>query len=193
MDQLKEAVSSAAPGTGEVQQVIRESTFQPRAAAFTSLIQQCARARAWQKAVDVFHALQETPGLKVKTAPLRAFQANGRDSLTCKASLLQSQEARHSLLCRQAACVRRTVVRIVHHSGLDQLAGGMSLMSCSCLLTVSLCTQPNFINYSALISACSASGRWQEAEKTFSDMLAASESDEECRWDCSLSFIPCNP
>ena len=66
MDQLKEAVSSAAPGTGEVQRVIRESTFQPRAAAFTSLIQQCARARAWQKAVDVFHALQETPGLKVR-------------------------------------------------------------------------------------------------------------------------------
>jgi len=40
--------------------------------------------------------------------------------------------------------------------------------------------QPNFINYSALISACSASGRWQEAEKTFSDMLAALESDKEC-------------
>ena len=65
MDQLKEAVSSAAAGTGEVQRVIRESSFQPRAAAFTSLIQQCARVRAWQKAVDVFQALQETPGLKV--------------------------------------------------------------------------------------------------------------------------------
>ena len=65
MDQLKEAVSSAAAGTGEVQRVIRESAFQPRAAAFTSLIQQCARVRAWQKAVDVFQALQETPGLKV--------------------------------------------------------------------------------------------------------------------------------
>lgn len=65
MDQLKEAVSSATAGTGEVQRVIKESTFQPRAAAFTSLIQQCARARAWQKAVDVFQALQETPGLKV--------------------------------------------------------------------------------------------------------------------------------
>ncbi len=40
--------------------------------------------------------------------------------------------------------------------------------------------QPNFINYSALISACSAAGRWQEAERTFLEMLAASESDEEC-------------
>ena len=85
MDQLKEAVSIAAPGTGEVQRVIRESTFQPRAAAFTSLIQQCARARAWQKAVDVFHALQETPGLKVGTAPLRRAQTDGRDSPACKA------------------------------------------------------------------------------------------------------------
>ena len=40
--------------------------------------------------------------------------------------------------------------------------------------------QPNFINYSALISACSAAGRWQEAERTFLEMLAASETDEEC-------------
>ena len=40
--------------------------------------------------------------------------------------------------------------------------------------------QPNFINYSALISACSAAGRWQEAEQTFLDMLKASEGDEEC-------------
>ena len=75
MDQLKEAVSSAAPGTGEVQRVIRESTFQPRAAAFTSLIQQCARVRAWQKAVDVFQALQETPGLKVwRFFPVQLFE-----------------------------------------------------------------------------------------------------------------------
>lgn len=65
MDQLKDAVGNAAVGTGEVQKVIRESTFQPRAAAFTSLIQQCARVRAWQKALEVFQALQEMPGLKV--------------------------------------------------------------------------------------------------------------------------------
>ena len=93
MDQLKEAVSSAAPGTGEVQRVIRESTFQPRAAAFTSLIQQCARARAWQKAVDVFHALQETPGLKVRLCTFAqtveskyicaSLQAKGRHSPAC--------------------------------------------------------------------------------------------------------------
>ena len=65
MDQLKDAVGNATVGTGEVQKVIRESTFQPRAAAFTSLIQQCARVRAWQKALEVFQALQEMPGLKV--------------------------------------------------------------------------------------------------------------------------------
>ena len=67
MDQLKDAVSNATVGTGEVQKVIRESTFQPRAAAFTSLIQQCARVRAWQKALEVFQALQEMPGLKVSS------------------------------------------------------------------------------------------------------------------------------
>ena len=40
--------------------------------------------------------------------------------------------------------------------------------------------QPNLINYSALISACSTAGRWQEAEKAFTDMVAASETDDEC-------------
>ena len=88
MDQLKEAVSSAAAGTGEVQRVIRDSTFQPRAAAFTSLIQQCARARAWQKAVDVFHALQETPGLKVMTASHASLRRMAEGSPACKAWLV---------------------------------------------------------------------------------------------------------
>jgi pentatricopeptide repeat domain-containing protein 1 len=43
-----------------------------------------------------------------------------------------------------------------------------------------LVLQANFITYSALISACSSCGRWQEAEKTFSQMLEASKSDTEC-------------
>ena len=36
------------------------------------------------------------------------------------------------------------------------------------------------ITYSALISACSSCGRWQEAEKHFEDMLTASEDDPDC-------------
>lgn len=69
MDSLREAVSLATAGTGEVRRAIRESTFQPRAAAFTSLIQQCARTKAWQKALEVFEAMQETPGVKVGCHP----------------------------------------------------------------------------------------------------------------------------
>ncbi len=40
--------------------------------------------------------------------------------------------------------------------------------------------QANYITYSALISACSSCGRWQEAEAQFEDMLAASRSDSDC-------------
>lgn len=66
MDSLREAVTLAAPRTGEVRRAIRESTFQPRAAAFTSLIQQCARTKAWEKALEVFEAMKETPGVKAR-------------------------------------------------------------------------------------------------------------------------------
>ena len=70
MDSLREAVTLATAGTGEVRRAIRESTFQPRAAAFTSLIQQCARTKAWQKALEVFDAMKETPGVKARALPL---------------------------------------------------------------------------------------------------------------------------
>ena len=65
MDSLREAVGQASAGTGEVRRVITQSTFQPRAAAFTSLIQQCARSKNWQKALEVFETMKEYPAVKV--------------------------------------------------------------------------------------------------------------------------------
>ena len=44
-----------------------------------------------------------------------------------------------------------------------------------------LCSQANTITYSALIGACSTSGRWQEAENVFTEMLEAAQDDSECR------------
>ena len=49
------------------------------------------------------------------------------------------------------------------------------------LTRVMLSLQANTITYSALIGACSTSGRWQEAENVFTEMLEAAQDDSECR------------
>lgn len=57
MDSLKAAISQAVPGTGQVKQAITAATFQPRAPAFTSLIQTCAKFRELQKALEIFDTM----------------------------------------------------------------------------------------------------------------------------------------
>ena len=74
MDGLREAVAQASASTGEVRRAITAATFQPRAAAFTSLIQQCARAKNWEKALEVFETMKEYPAVKVGS-PLIALPA----------------------------------------------------------------------------------------------------------------------
>lgn len=46
--------------------------------------------------------------------------------------------------------------------------------------------QSNVITYSALISACSSCGRWQEAEKHFEDLMARYRNGED---DCNPNTI----
>ena len=48
-----DAVMVACSGTGEVARVIGSASFQPQAAAFTSLLHMCAKAKLWQKALEV--------------------------------------------------------------------------------------------------------------------------------------------
>ncbi|KAK9826810.1 hypothetical protein WJX81_003120 [Elliptochloris bilobata] len=55
---LKSAIVSARPGTGEVARAIAGASFQPQAAAFTALLHTCAKARAWQTALEVFAAMR---------------------------------------------------------------------------------------------------------------------------------------
>jgi pentatricopeptide repeat protein len=40
--------------------------------------------------------------------------------------------------------------------------------------------QANCISYSALISACGSSGRWEEALRVFEDMVEAAQSNPDC-------------
>lgn len=57
----------ACSGTGEVARVIGTASFQPQAAAFTSLLHMCAKAKLWQKALEVrSHLLPLHPALLTK-------------------------------------------------------------------------------------------------------------------------------
>ncbi|BDA50649.1 probable pentatricopeptide repeat-containing protein At3g61520, mitochondrial at N-terminal half [Coccomyxa sp. Obi] len=56
---LKAAIHAALPGTGEVARMISSASFQPQAAAFTSLLHMCAKAKLWQKALEVFQAMRD--------------------------------------------------------------------------------------------------------------------------------------
>lgn len=66
MDGLKMAISHAIPGTGQVKRAITDATFVPRAPAFTSLIQTCAKYRQVQKAIEVFDTMATTEAIDVK-------------------------------------------------------------------------------------------------------------------------------
>lgn len=82
MDSLREKVANAVAGTGDVRAAIVACTFQPREAAFTTLIHQCTRAKAWQKALEVFEVLSETRGVQPNTicysAVISACSSAGR-------------------------------------------------------------------------------------------------------------------
>ncbi|CAL8462083.1 g1614 [Coccomyxa elongata] len=152
MDGLREAVGQATAGTGEVRRAITTATFQPRAAAFTSLIQQCARAKNWQKALEVFETMKEYPAVKANyitySALISACSSCGRwqeaeaqfeDMLAASRSDTDCAPNTITYSSLITACVRgghldRAVVwyRKMQESGVEA----------------------DFIIYSALLSAC---------------------------------------
>ena len=109
---------------------------------------------------------------------LLLIRISAEDAVLCAAKFYQ-------LFCAHISVQRQRVLFVLasaHHLPFDAcvLLLFVYLFLFVSVLRMLIFVQPNFINYSALISACSASGRWQEAEKTFSDMLTALESDKEC-------------
>ncbi|KAK9787995.1 hypothetical protein WJX73_009513 [Symbiochloris irregularis] len=58
MISLRAAINSAQPGTGEVERAVASATFHPQAAAFTALLHMCAKAKLWEKALEVFSAMK---------------------------------------------------------------------------------------------------------------------------------------
>ena len=93
MDSLKMAISQAVPGTGQVKRAITDATFQPRAPAFTSLIQTCAKFRQVQKAIEVFDTMANSEAIDVKPNTVHYRQA-------CDLVLLHRFDPIHT--CRRA-------------------------------------------------------------------------------------------
>ena len=77
MDSLKLAISHATPGTGQVKQAITDATFVPRAPAFTSLIQTCAKCRQVQKAIEVFDTMANNEAIDVRPNTVHYRYATG--------------------------------------------------------------------------------------------------------------------
>lgn len=94
MDSLKMAISLAIPGTGQVQQAITDAIFVPRAPAFTSLIQTCAKYRQVEKAFEVFDTMANSERIGIKPNTVHYRYATGgvkycRYALPFRATLLQ--------------------------------------------------------------------------------------------------------
>lgn len=67
MDTLKAALENSVPGTGATKQIIKNCSCKLRAQAFTKLINTCGRFRQWEKAVEIFEAMKEYPGVSYNT------------------------------------------------------------------------------------------------------------------------------
>ena len=131
MEELKQRIAQA--GAGDIQRLLTSSNlaFQPREAAFTALVTQCARAKAWEKALAVFSALRATPGMTANTISYSAV-------ISACSSAGRWQEA-------------------------EQLFGEMAGDGCS----------PNAITFSCLISACERGGQFDRALDWFQRMQAS--------------------
>ena len=82
----------ACSGTGEVARVIGTASFQPQAAAFPSLLHMCAKAKLWQKALEVrSHLIPLHPALLTK--------ANSHSEFRSAPHLLLPQEDPRAAVC----------------------------------------------------------------------------------------------
>ena len=51
-----------------MERAVASATFHPQAAAFTSLLHMCSKAKLWEKALEVFAAMQaHHPGVQPNT------------------------------------------------------------------------------------------------------------------------------
>ena len=75
MSSLKQAISAAVAGTGQVREIIQSCVFSPREQAFTSLIKLCGNSGEWQKAIEIFEAMHFLGNVRPNTYTYSALIA----------------------------------------------------------------------------------------------------------------------
>ena len=158
MDELKQRIAGAQ--AADIARLLAPSNlaFQPRAAAFTTLVAQCGKVKAWEKALAVFEALRQTPGMKANTISYSAV-------ISACSSAGRWQEA-------------------------EQLFSEMDGDDCS----------PNAITFSCLISACERGGQFDRALDWFQRMQQSGVDADGIIYRCaapsssrSSQWLPCRP
>ena len=170
LDSLSQAVQRAKPGTGEIAQILKHSTFRPGAPAFTTLIKSCGRAGSWEKACELYDAM-------------KARNISG-NTITCSAlinALGKSRQWEKAVDVFSEMQANGIDANIFTYSALiSACAKGKRLDKA--LEMFELCqrngVEPDSITYGAVISACEKGKRVDKALEIFDGMRKRNQSVE---------------
>eukprot|EP00210_Caulerpa_lentillifera_P000923 g893.t1 len=168
MDTLKSMIFKAKAGSGEIAEALKACTFVPRAQAFTTLINLCGRMREWEKAIEVFEAMEKVRGVKPNTYTYSALIAACSSSGEWEKALAIFRDMKSASLanpdCAPNEVTYSTVITACQRGGLVDTA--MELyeeMLSSGLL-------PDQGSFNSILSAVERNERFDMAEKILADM-----------------------
>lgn len=156
MDALKKRMAQARSGTGEVRVILSSVTFQPRAAAFTSLIQAASKSKNAEKALEIFHTMQEMFGI-----PPNTFSSSALIAALAKAGRWQLAEHYfNDLLVRSKSDPRCLPNTITFSALLNAYEKGGQFSRALSVFNQQLeaMVDPDIITFSSLIAACERAG-----------------------------------
>jgi pentatricopeptide repeat protein len=150
-------------GTGQVQRIIAKATFQPQAAAFTALLHMCAKAKLWEKALEIFEAMKAHHSNVINTVHfsslISACATAGRWEEAYRVSLRSLSHSGscmdqcHGLLlqCCHPYCHAKQLVFPIHT--LPNMPVGFCLLSVSVSLSHCILTQRHRPNHHPIYNA----------------------------------------
>ncbi|KFM22821.1 Pentatricopeptide repeat-containing protein, mitochondrial [Auxenochlorella protothecoides] len=161
MDALKQRMATAKAGTGEVAAVLSSVTFQPRAAAFTSLIQAASKAKATEKALELFQCMQDIFGI-----PPNTFSSSALISALAKSGQWELAEFYfHDLVARSSNDPRSRPNTVTFSALLNAYEKGGQFEKALKVFQQQLDAKvdPDLITFGSLVSACERAGQLETA------------------------------
>lgn len=168
MDTLKRSICSARTGTGDVRHIIETCTFKPREQAFTTLINMCGQLRDWQKAVEVFEAMQSVRGVKSNmytySALIAACSSAGEWVRALEFFEQMKTAAKTDPHCAPNEVTYSSLITACERGG--QFEKALAIYD----EMVANSVPGDHITYSSVLSACEKSKNWPRAEKLLTEM-----------------------